>query len=359
MQTQPARPVAGAVPTPLGPVRTPRISPIKWWAALGIAYTAVGLYCWVRWMTSGNFQPTPPGPDHLAGWKLAWLRFIEFGGCAALVVTVWHWGIKPWRRAGRITSDGILLIAFFLCIFQNPLMNLTQLTWTMNAHSFNFGSWLGYIPGNLNPRAHYYVEALLTESAYVWGLFLPAVLGCALVRWMERRHPGLGKLGLWSSVFAFWFMIDFLVEPTLFVFTEVWAYPGVIHKYSLFAGTKYQFPMYEPFFMAVFYSGVTALRWFTDDRGRTKVEQGVDQLRASDRAKTGLRIMACTGAAALIFFASYNGPWNLISPRDDAFPKDMPSYLLVNMCGGTTGVLCPGPGVPINGQGRVPTQVGR
>ena len=245
-----------------------RIKAVKWWGALGMIYVAVAVYCWVRWLTSGNLRPTPPGPDEFAGWKLAWLRFVEFGGCAGMAFATWHWLVKPWRRAGHITSDGILLIAFALCVFQNPFMNLTQLNWTMNSHHINFGSWLGYVPGNLNPRGTYYVEGLLTESAYVWGLFLPAVLGCTFLRWLQRRRPGTGNVGLWSAAFAFWFVFDFVIEPIFFVYTEVWAYPGVIKDLSLFADTKYQFPLYEPFFMAVLYTGATALRWFTDDRGR-------------------------------------------------------------------------------------------
>jgi hypothetical protein len=325
-----------------------RAKPVKWWAALGIAYMSLAFYTWGRWLTSGQLHATPHGPSPIPSYSLWWIDTIDVISVPLGLVTIYWWGIRPWRRCGRITTDGILIIAFLMCCYQDPLMNYTQLNFDYNSYHLNVAGWLGSIPGVLQPGGHNYIEPLVGwMPAYLWALFLPAVLGCVILRAIRRRWPRIGNVGLFSLIFGFFCLFDLVIEPTLFVRTEVWAYPGVIRGLSLWAGTKYEFPIYESICMGLLYTGATALRWFLDDKGHTVAERGVDELRVRSGTKTILRTFAVTGAAAAIFFFTYNLPFNLISTHDAPFPKDMPSYLLDDICGTGTPYQCPGPGVAI------------
>ena len=58
-----------------------------------------------------------------------------------------------------------------------------------------------------------------------------------------------------------------------------YTYPGAIRAVSFNAGTYYQWPIYEGLMWGGVQAALCCLRFFTDDRGRTIVERGLDNVR--------------------------------------------------------------------------------
>lgn len=72
----------------------------------------------------------------------------------------------------------------------------------------------------------------------------------------------------------------------------LYTYPGAIQSVSFNAGHYYQWPGYEGVMWGAVQAGLACLRFFTDDRRRTIVERGIDQVRGgyqrlADAAESG------------------------------------------------------------------------
>jgi predicted secreted protein len=334
---------------------TTRIKPVQWWAVLGIAYVCLVVYVMVRWLVSDQVGAIPKGPDPVPDYARWALYIWDVVSPVTSLLVVYVWGIRPWRREGRITTDGILIIAIMLSNFLDPLYNYTQYQFSYNSYHLNFGTWLGKIPGVLMPNARLHPEPIAWGFSYIWAFFLAAWFSCVLMRRLKRRWPQLGNAGLLGIVFVFWTLVDGVLEPTLFVrLSENWAYPGAVRWLTLFAGSRYQFPIYEAVFSGVMLTGVAALRYFVDDKGRTFVDRGIDDIRASARQKTTLRIFATTACVASIIFGGFFLPFQWFGAHADSWPKDLPSYLRNGICGEGTPYECPAPDVPIFRPGSKP-----
>lgn len=102
---------------------------VKVWAAFGVFYGALFFYLMARWVLSGP-EPTSPGPDPLPiGMAIAVWAQIVLGFIAAPVI-VYVFLIRPWRREGRLTFDGMMLIGCFLCFWQDTYVDAIQ-PWSM------------------------------------------------------------------------------------------------------------------------------------------------------------------------------------------------------------------------------------
>ena len=105
------------------------------------------LYVWTKWVTGPYFVRVPPGPSDPPTWMkivlVTWTSVIMLG----LPVAVYYIIIRPWRRERRITTDGMLLGAFGLVFFQDPLLNYLNTWCTYNTWLFNRGSWVKDVPG--------------------------------------------------------------------------------------------------------------------------------------------------------------------------------------------------------------------
>jgi hypothetical protein len=87
------------------------------------------------------------------------------------------------------------------------------------------------------------------------------------------------------------------------------------------------------------------IRLNRDDRGRSVIERGVDELQIGTRVKTGLRILAFLGLSNTMFVL-LNILYIWISFYVSPMPH-YPSYLNNDMCGAAVSAPCPGPHVPI------------
>lgn len=329
------------------PALAQRRSATVWlWAALGAVSTFVIVRGLGAWMAGPDFASSPKGSDPISHTRLLVLHCFEAAVFAAGLLMVWRYLLRPLARERAFTFDGMLIVAVLLMYFYDPLDNYFNYTFSYNAYFLNFASWAREVPGLQAPNQRLFPEPFLVMSGfYAVFMFGSAVFGCWYMGKLAARRPGASNLRLFAHLFLIVVIIDTVVE-NVFMRTEFAAYPGVVHSLSAFAGKYYQFPLYEPFIIATFACGMTAIRWFRDDRGHSIAERGVETLRVAGPARTGVRFLAVTGLVHTWFILGYFVPYNFFALKADTFPP-MPSYLRAGICGQGTDYACPSGSVPI------------
>jgi hypothetical protein len=96
-------------------------------------------------------------------------------------------------------------------------------------------------------------------------------------------------------------------------------------------------------------TALSCLRFFTDDRGRTVVERGLDQVRGGFARQQFVRFLAIFGAVSACFFVFYNLPAQWFAMHSDPWPTDhlKRSYFNGGICGDGTDTPCPDPILPV------------
>lgn len=332
-----------------GPARSPQVIV---WALIGAACVTVVLSGWGQWFTSGDFHRTAPGPDAIPAVKLAVLRIVEVASAVGGVVLIWAFLIRPWRRERRFTLDGMMIVALLLAWFWDPLANYFNYSFVYNTHALNFGSWVRFIPGWEYPGAvGHFAEPLWVAGAWVWWCFGGSILCCAILHRAGRRWPGMSTLAKFAILAAAIVVIDLVLE-CLFLRTEVMAWAGAPRSLSLWSGHYYQFPLLESPFVVSLMGGITAVRYFRDDRGQSFVERGVERLRLPKICRSFVSFLAITGYIHAVVIVGYNLPLQYIALKADTFPA-LPSYIRAGTCGTGTGYACPSGAVPIPSRGSL------
>src|SRR5262245_5405754 len=213
------------------------IMPVQAWAYAGGAILAVQLYVWMKWVTGPYFVRVPAGPSDPPTWMkivlVTWTGVIMLG----LPVAIYYVIIRPWRRERRITTDGMLMGAFGLVFFQDPLLNYLNTWCTYNTWLFNRGSWVMDVPGwvSWNRPGQMMAEPLLMNApGYTFGVLLCTMLGCWVMRRAKMRWPSLGVIGLLGVLVVFTFFFDIVMEGLFLMPMGLFTYPGAIRSLSLF-----------------------------------------------------------------------------------------------------------------------------
>ena len=248
---------------------------------------------------------------------------------------------------GRISTDGLFCLVFATIWWQDPASSYVAPLFTYNAAAFNHGNWLNHIPGWVMPGAHNIAEpVILAFPVYVYGMFGGAIVGNVLMRKAKQRWPGLTKVQLCLVCFAFFCSLDLLVEPFILTFGFA-SYTSVVKELTIFHGHYYQYPLYEAPLWGATWAAWSCLRYFRDDKGRTIAERGIDEVKASPRAKTTLRFLALAGVCNLILLG-YNVAIQPFVLNSDPIVQDQlnRSYFMNGICGEGTDYACYGPDVP-------------
>jgi len=321
------------------------------WA--GAAILAVQLYVWAKWITGPYFVRVPPGPSDPPTWMkiilVTWTGVIMLG----LPVATYYFIIRPWRRERRITTDGMLMAAFGLAFFQDPLLNYFNTWCTYNTWMWNRGSWVMDVPGWVSwnkPGAMMAEPLLMNAPGYSWGVLLCTMMGCWVMRRAKARWPSLGVAGLLGVLVVYTFFFDIVMEGLFLMPMGLFTYPGAIRSLSLFPGTYHQYPIYEGILWGGVQAGFCSLRYFTDDRGRTFVERGLESVRGGAVKRESMRFLAIFAAVSVFFFVFYTIPAQWLAMHADPWPEDIQkrSYFTMGICGEGTGRLCPHPSLPID-----------
>jgi hypothetical protein len=336
----------------LGAEVQPSANRVKIWAVAGGAILALQLYVWIRWITGPYFERVPAGPSdppmHMKIPLMANAIVLWIG----LPFALWYFIIRPWVRERRITLDGMLLVSMALMFFQDPLLNYFNTWCTYNTWLFNRGSWSSDIPGWVSPEepGRQVAEPLLTNvPGYAYGVLLITIVGCWGMRKIKARWPNISNLRLVLVTYALAFLFDFVMEGLVMLPIGFYTYPGAIQSVSFNAGTYYQWPVYEGLMWGGVQAALCCLRYFTDDRGRTVVERGLDNVRGGVAKQQFTRFLAIFAAVSACFFVFYNVPAQWIGMHADPWPEDHQkrSYFNGGICGDGTDVPCPNPALPI------------
>jgi Spirocyclase AveC-like len=329
--------------------------PVRMWAIAGGAILAFQLYVWIRWMTGPYFKRVPTGPSDpptlMKVVLLTWTAVIVLG----LPVGIYYFIVRPWRRERRITLDGMLLVACGLLFFQDPLLNYFNTWSTYNSWMFNRGSWVQHIPGWVSygePGRMMAEPLLMNAPGYSYGVLLCTILGCWVMRRAKSRWPNISNAGLIGVLIVWTFFFDLVMEGLFLMPMGLYIYPGAIKSLSINAGTYYQWPVYEGLMWGGVQAGLCALRYFTDDRGRTFVERGLERVQGGFAKQQLTRFLAIFAACSMFFFVFYNIPAQWFAMHQDPWPADIlkRSYFLMGICGDGTDRLCPDPAIPVPGK---------
>jgi hypothetical protein len=341
-----AAPPTEAIWSPTSPLSQRKSATVWLWAGIGAVSTFVVLRGLVAWIAGPDFRSSPKGSDPISDTKLLALHCFEGAVFTVGLFMLWRYLVRPLVQERRFTLDGMMLVAVLLMYFYDPLDNYFNYTFSYNAHFLNFASWAREIPGLQAPNQRFFPEPFLVMGGfYAIFMFGSAVFGCWYLRKLAAKRSDVSNLRLFAHLFLIVVVIDTVVE-NVFMRTQFAAYPGVVHSLSVFAGKYYQFPLYEPFIIATFACGMTAIRWFRDDRGQSLAERGSETLRFNGRGRTAVRFLAITGLVHAWFILGYFVPYNFFALKADTFPA-MPSFLRAGICGQGTDYACPSSSVPI------------
>lgn len=320
--------------------------PVQYWAYLGLLISAFWAWIMVKWVTGPYFTPTLPGPTPQPDWQgPAQIAFQAFCIIALFVVgykLLW----KPWSREKRVTTDGALMIAFFTMFFQDQITMMGGGYWfTYNAHVFNMGSWFPEIPGWMTfaqPGQTPGEPILMMGPGYAYFFLIMTFAGMFIMRKFREWWPSMSTPALFFCVFIACAILDAVIEIGFWIPLGFYAYTygGILPMIN--EGTVRQFPIIEALGTAWLSTAIVALRYYTDDKGQTLVERGLDKVVASPLKKGLLRIFAMVAAIQLIFFFIYNVPMYPLGALSKDWPASIQerSYLMNNICGYGTPRAC-------------------
>jgi Spirocyclase AveC-like len=324
--------------------------PVIGWATAGAVLLAFEAVVLARWVFGPNFKSTPPGPDQISPGHQTFFTALQIAVPLAALVALYFWVVRPWRREGRLTTDGMFTLSAGMVFFWDMSMNYTSVSLLYNSHLVNRGAWAnGSWPGWISPNANYLPESLfITIPGYVALVFSQVVLVLWILREIKARWPRLGTTASVVFIFVGLIVVDTIIE-TILLRTEIYAYPGAIRPITLFAGHTYQVPLSETvLFGGVALGAIACLSHFRDDRGHTVVERGLDKFRVGPKFKQLIKFLAIFGAVHLAFLVLYMVPQQWFAVHSGPFPSGYKSYMINDMCAsGGDGRSCPGPGVPM------------
>lgn len=323
--------------------------PVVFCAALGVFWTAFVGYVFGSWVLSDHFTPTPPGPDPIADWSLWCIRLFEAWLSMVALWLIWECILKPLRRDGEPSADGLLCTAWITVWMHDIFLNWTVHVFTYNAHAVNFGNWTQQVPGWVSPRSNLVPEPLLAMGLSYFGLCTLAAWTC--IRAMEKtkaRWPHVSNLRLVLIGLGVGMFLDWAGEHTMISF-GLMAYLSTVPSLTLFAGELYQFPLYEAFFFGGVIGFTGVLFYFKDDRGYTWAERGIDSLKIArvKPLKTLVRWLALVGVFQTVAMFGYTMPMQLFCINGAAYPDNVPSYFMNGICGPGTPAACASPEVPM------------
>jgi Spirocyclase AveC-like len=332
------------------PAEQKKTLPVNIWAVVGILIIAFEVWVLLRWVTGPYFVRVPTGPSDppalmkvcLVGWQVVSLP-------AALGLLYWF-VIRPWRRDRRVGVDGILVIAFLTMWWQDPISSYGGHWFTYNTWMINRGSWVNSIPGWSSfgkPGAMLSEPVLFTPGAYSYIFVIVMFFGCRIMRRTQTRFPRISNLGLIAVCFVAMYVFDVILEGLLWLPMGVFAYQG--GHWGIFANTYHKFPLHEGLTIGSVFTAVACIRYFTNDRGQTVVEHGINEVRGGAARKFATRAFAMIAAVQLAMFVGYNVPNFWVGTHSTAWPADIQkrSYFTSGICGEGTDRACPGPGVPL------------
>jgi hypothetical protein len=309
-----------------------RTGVIAIWAVVGIGVLLLVTQGWGRWILSGEeFRAVDvTGPDVYADWRQVVLRIVEALSVVEMSLLVYLVIVRPRLRLGHFTLDARITIGLLIGSFTDGILNTQQYLFAWNQHSINLGSWASFIPLNDPEHQSRYAEALIWGiPQYTYYCITVAMIACAWIARMRERDPSFSNVRAYATVFAAAFAFDFVLENVLIRVVEAYHYAKTPSELTLWAGSQYQFPLYESVLVASLGVAFTALKLSAIDhpRGLSFPERGVERL--PERIRTPARWLAVIAFCFCCLFFIYHVPFQLFGLIGDSM-ADLPSYMTPN-----------------------------
>jgi Spirocyclase AveC-like len=299
------------------------------WAAVGLVWVVVCVQALVRWMLSDDLfaGASVLGPDVFPAWREVSLRMLEVISAAVLLGFVWFCVVKPWRRDGRLSLDGMFVIGGVFGSVADACLNLHAYLFAWNSHSLNKGVWTAFMPFYSGGPTRYAEGLAWGVPMYIYFCTGAAIIGCGVVRTLRRRFPGISNATAFSVVYAGEFVLGLVLENTIIRITQAYGYAQTTGALTLFAGSQYQFPVYESLFTAGLGVAFTYVRLsaLESPDGLSCVERGARRWPAALR--TPVRLLSVVGFSAVALLVMYHLPFNWLGVTGTSM-ADLPSYLL-------------------------------
>lgn len=319
-----------------------RCPPVIVWSVLGAGALLFIAYVLITWIADGP-RATPIGPTPVPGFMKVSIRVYEVVGLVGFAAFMYYMVVRPWRRAGHITLDGLFCLACLGMYFQDPLYDY-HVNWALyNSYAVNLGSWTTHVPGWMAPAPN---GPMAEPWLWVWPAYAYVVFGCVkLSCWLmsrfKARWPRLSNAELVLICLGFTTPFYFVCEM-LWMRMGFYSYISTIPAMTLFKGHYYQYPVYEVLPFAITLMTLATIRYFVNDKGQTIVERGVDELRVKPRTQTALRFLALVAVTQFVYLATTMIPIQWFAIRSDSVPQDVTkrSYLTNQLCGPQTTYRC-------------------
>lgn len=298
------------------------------WAAWGTIWTLIALNAWVRWAASDKFGPVPIQPgDVMDPGKLIALRMLEVISTLVVVQCVYQCAWKPWRRDGHIGLDGMLLLGGIIGFSADSMLNLHDFLFAFNSHSVNLGVWTAFMPFYTGGPARYAESLLWGYPMYVYFGITASLAGCAIIGSLRKHFLHITNASAYAITYVAFCIGDFILENSIIRTTDAYMFTKTYEPLTVFAGTMYQFPLYESFCAAAVSLGFTVIRQSALDApdGLSIVERGANRLAPALRVP--MRAMAVAGACGALFILAYHLPFNYLGVVGQS-TFDIPSYML-------------------------------
>jgi hypothetical protein len=341
-------------------VEPAKTKPVVVLATLGALLLAFEAWVIIRWVTGPYFVRVEPGPSKPPTWMKVELVLWQTLSIPVALALIYWYIIRPWRREGRVGVDGILVAAFTTVVFQDPLSSYGGHWFAYNTWMWNRGSWVKSVPGWNSygkPGAMLTEPVLFTWAGYVYIFVIAMVVGSAFMRKMRKTFPRMGNIRLIALCYAVMFVFDIILEGIVWMPLGIFHYAG--GHWGIFADHYFKYPIHEGLTIGAVFTGVACLRFFVNDRGRSPVERGTDDLQGGQLKKFVIRVLAMTAVVQGLMFVFYNVPNFWVGTHSAEWPKDVQerSYFTSGLCGEGTDRACPGPSVPLDkpGSGHVGT----
>jgi hypothetical protein len=281
-----------------------------------------------RWL-AGGVSSVSPGDDPMPTAQLVLMHALEWIQFAAFLAIVGWVVVRPLIQRRPLGFDGLFVIAAFLLNYWDVMDNYWTFSFQYNAHHLNVGSWGGYIPGWQSPQPELWVVPIgFVFGAYTWAFFLAVTSGCALLTYVQNRHPSWGPVRAFGLVFVSNMFIEAIAEN---VYLRIGAIANIrpYEALTLWDGTQFAWPVYNPILFSLVWTTLTAFRWYRDQDGLTFVERGLPAGRTGQYPSTILRFFAIFAFLQVTYLLLYFLPWNVFAAMRTAPPNVFPSYFPV------------------------------
>jgi hypothetical protein len=257
----------------------------------------------------------------------------------AIVVVLWM--IYRCVSEKHLTAPALIVIAWTLCFWQDPLSSYFRPFLFYSAGMFNYGSWGPFVPGYSLPNGYLAPQPLLFLGTGYIGMTPLWAFACAwLLGKIKKGIPTLGPIVLFLIATALIGSVDFALESSS-VKQGMFAFPSVFAPLSINVGKTYQYPIYSSYFFGAAIAVSSMLLVYRDSQGLMSVEAGSETI-TSPFMRGLLRVLAVTGVTNVGMLLLYMVPMAVLSLGSGPVPR-LPTHLFNSaICAPDASFVCEG-----------------